>query len=266
MDKTLKVGAFQMDIAWESVTDNLQKVRQWIGNCDAELVVLPEMFATGFSMSPERISQPMTGEIVRELTKIAVESQKAIITSIAIELDTTFGRSPKEGYVNRLLFFTPDGVNLTYDKRHTFRMAGEHLKYESGEKRLVVHYKGFRICPMVCYDLRFPVWSRNRGDYDVLAYIACWPEVRSYAWSTLLRARAIENLSYCIGTNRVGNDPKNRYSGDSVVLDFMGKPLAQAEPYNEQMVTTELSLDKLEEFRTAFPAHMDADDFQIIDY
>lgn len=263
MTKVLRVAAFQMDIVWENPQANLAKVERWVAEADADLVVLPEMFATGFSMSPSEIAQPMNGEIVTRLTKLAIESGKAIITSVAIELDSTTGRDAKEGYVNRLFFFSPDGVYMTYDKRHTFRMGGEHLKYEHGERRLIVHYKGFRICPMVCYDLRFPVWSRNRGDYDVLIYIACWPDVRSYAWSTLLKARAIENLSYCIGTNRSGDEPKNRYSGDSAILDFMGKPLVEATPYAEQMVTAELSLMELDKFRTKFPAHLDADNFKI---
>lgn len=263
MDKVLKVAAFQMDMAWEKPEENIANAEKWIRETDADLVVLPEMFATGFSMSPSEIAQPMNGEIVTRLTALATESGKAIITSVAIELAGTESGDSQAGYVNRLFFFAPDGVYLTYDKRHTFRMGGEDLKYKAGEKRLVVHYKGFRICPMICYDLRFPVWSRNRGDYDLLIYIACWPDVRSYAWSSLLKARAIENLSYCIGTNRSGDEPKNRYSGDTVILDFMGKPMAQAKPYAQQMITTELSLEALNDFRAKFPAHLDSDSFTI---
>lgn len=263
MDTTLKVAAFQMDMAWENPAANIEKACRYIEQTDADLIILPEMFATGFSMSPSEIAQPMHGTIVESMQQIAVQTQRAIITSVAIELDGTVGSNPQTGYVNRLFFFTPDGLYLTYDKRHTFRMGGEHLKYNGGEKRLIIHYKGFRICPMICYDLRFPVWSRNRNDYDLLVYVACWPDVRSYAWSSLLRARAIENLSYCIGVNRCGDEPKNRYSGDSVILDFMGKPIKEATPYEEQVITAELSMDALREFRERFPAHLDADNFMI---
>lgn len=255
MDKILKVASFQMDIMWEKPEANIAKVEKWVTQADADLVVLPEMFATGFSMSPAEIAQPIDGEIVTRMSALAATNGKAIITSVAIRTAS--------GFVNRLFFFAPDGTFETYDKRHAFRMGGEHLKYESGDKRLVVEYMGFRICPMICYDLRFPVWSRNRGDYDLLVYIACWPDVRSYAWSTLLKARAIENLSYCIGTNRSGDEPKNRYSGDSVILDFLGKAIAEAEPYAERVITAELSLEKLRAFRTNFPAELDADDFTI---
>lgn len=260
----MKVAAFQMNIAWENPTANLAKVREVIMATDADLVVLPEMFATGFSMSPELIAQPIDGEIVTTLQSIALQSGKAIITSVAIELDGLSGSNPRAGFVNRLFFFTPDGVYLTYDKRHTFRMGGEHEKYLSGEKRLIVHYKGLRIRPLICYDLRFPVWARNRGDYDVLVYVACWPDVRSYAWDTLLRARAIENQCYCIGVNRCGDEPENSYSGDSVILDFMGKPLARAESYKEEVITAELSAGELNRFREKFPAYLDADNFEII--
>lgn len=260
MDKILRVGSFQMDMAWEDPEANIVKAEKWVGEFDVDLVVLPEMFATGFSMSPSEIAQPMDGEIVSRLTKLSIDSGKAIVASVAIAIETT---PDKAGYVNRLFFFMPDGSIQFYDKRHAFRMGGEHMKYDTGSKRIIVDYKGFRICPMICYDLRFPVWSRNQDDYDVLIYVACWPDARSYAWSTLLRARAIENLSYCIASNRCGDEPKNRYAGDSVILDFLGKPLAQATPYTEQMIVTELSLEKLREFRTAFPANLDVDNFLI---
>lgn len=260
MSKKLNVAIFQMDSKWESAHENCNKAEKWITEHagDADLVVLPEMFATGFSMKPEEIAQPMDGEIVNRMRDIALRSGKAIICSIAIDADL---RSGDHGYVNRLFFFTPDGIWLTYDKRHTFRMAGEHLKYHGGSSKTIIYYKGFRICPLICYDLRFPVWSRYSNDYDVLIYIAAWPDVRSYAWINLLRARAIENQTYLIGVNRVGEDPKNRYSGDSVVLDFLGKPIVQAQEYTEQMCHATLELAPLEEFRKGFPAYLDADSF-----
>ncbi len=255
----LKVALFQLDILWENPEANCRKVEQWVRERagDADLVVLPEMFATGFSMNPASIAQPMEGSIVASMKALAVESGKAIITSVAIH-DPQRG-----GYYNRLFFFAPDGVWLTYDKRHLFRMGGEHERYVGGSSKLVIYYKGFRICPMVCYDLRFPVWSRNRGDYDVLIYVACWPEPRRYAWSTLLKARAIENLSYVVGVNRCGQEPSNRYAGDSAALDFLGLPLAEAAPYREEMVFATFDLEALNAFRTQFPAHLDADRFEI---
>ncbi len=272
MSKQLKIALFQLDSQWENPEENCRRVTDWIeqGRAgEADLVVLPEMFATGFSMDPSSIAQPMDGYIVRTMQALAVRAGKAIICSVAIR-DRARGaaedniESSRSAFFNRLFFFTPDGVYLTYDKRHLFRMAGEDEFYVGGRGRLVVHYKGFRICPMVCYDLRFPVWSRNKNDYDVLVYIASWPAVRSYAWTTLLRARAIENLAYVVGVNRVGTDPKESYSGDSVVLSYLGEPLVAAEPSSEEIVVTTLELEPLDQFRRKFPAHLDADKFEIL--
>lgn len=266
MDRTLKAAIFQMDIVWENPQANCLKVARWMEReaADADLVVLPEMFATGFSMSPEAIAQEMDGEVVTFMRDLAQRTGKAIITSVAIH-DHVRRTDPQKGYFNRLFFFTPDGVWLTYNKRHLFRMGGEHEHYVAGESRLVVHYKGFRICPLVCYDLRFPVYSRNRQDYDVLVYVACWPESRRHAWSTLLRARAIENQAYVIGVNRCGEEPKNRYSGDSVILDYTGQPLAEATPSVEETASATLSLNDLTAYREAFPAYLDADAFTLIE-
>ncbi|MEG1606695.1 MAG: nitrilase-related carbon-nitrogen hydrolase [Mucinivorans sp.] len=258
----MKVAAIQMDSLWENPSANLIKARQIVLSTDAELLVFPEMFATGFSMNPQRIAQKMAGEVVTRMTELAIESGKALIFSAAIE--DAHSTAPNEShFYNRLFFIAPDGTRLVYDKRHLFRMANEQEFYAAGQNRLVIHYKDFRICPMVCYDLRFPVWSRQKGDYDLLIYIASWPEVRSYAWTTLLRARAIENQCYLMGVNRVGNDPKNLYSGDSVVVNFLGQPLVEATPSTEQVVSVELSLQELEQFRAGFPASMDADKFTI---
>src|SRR5262249_47933268 len=171
---------------------------------------------------------------------------------------------------NRLLFATPDGEVRHYDKRHLFRYAGEHERYAPGRQRLIVTWRGWRICPLVCYDLRFPVYARNRRiddafDYDLVLFVANWPSARSHAWRTLLRARAIENLSYCAGLNRVGTDGNNLgYSGDSALVDFLGQPLVELGA-QEQVVTASLDAAALAAHRERFPAWMDADDFRIAD-
>ncbi|MFI3294922.1 MAG: nitrilase-related carbon-nitrogen hydrolase, partial [Rikenellaceae bacterium] len=226
----MKIAIFQMDTTWEAPQWNIEKAALWVEGLDAEveLCVLPEMFATGFSMNPERIAQRMDGEIVTQMTDLALRTGKALIFSAAIE--DTDRHTGKSMFYNRLFFIAPDGTRLVYNKRHLFRMAGEHKHYGEGDNHMVIHYKGWRIATYICYDLRFPVWSRKSAECDLAVYIASWPEPRSYAWSTLLRARAIENLCYTVGVNRSGDDPANHYSGDSVILDYMGMPLAQATP------------------------------------
>ncbi len=255
-ENSLKVAAIQCDITWEDTASNLDRVASYIAKSDAHLVILPEMFATGFSMSPERIAEPNSGTIVETVKHLATQHDKAIIFSAAIQ--------EGEGYYNRLYFTHPSGEIKTYDKRHLFRMSGEHNFYQRGSERLIIEYRGFRICPLICYDLRFPVFSRGANDYDLLIFIASWPDVRSYPWKTLLRARAIENQCYCIGVNRVGEDPKNRYSGDSVILNFRGEAMAEAEPYMVQTITAQLTIDELNGYREGFAAYLDADKFEIL--
>jgi predicted amidohydrolase len=165
--------------------------------------------------------------------------------------------------VNRLVWARPDGSLEHYDKRHLFRMAGEHEHYQPGDRRIVVNVKGWKVCPLVCYDLRFPVWSRNRGDYDLLLYVANWPARRAHAWSALLRARAIENLCYVAGVNRIGRDGNGvAYAGDSVVLDFLGQPIS-SEGAGDRVETAVLDLQSLRAWRESFPAHLDADGFEL---
>lgn len=259
----MNVAAFQMDIAWESPRANREKVSEWIGKKagDADLIVLPEMFSTGFSMAPERVAEDMSGPTVQWLRETAMDTSKALVGSIALR--SVNRETGETGYFNRLLFALPDGRVEYYDKRHLFRMGEEDKHYTGGTERVVVEYKGFRILLLICYDLRFPVWSRNRNDYDLMIYIANWPVARAYVWKTLLRARAMENLSYVIGVNRCGADPALRYSGDTVILDFKGEPLAEAQPDKEQMIFAGLETAPLNEFRKKFPAHLDADRFDI---
>ena len=228
-----------------------------------DLVVLPETFTSGFSNEAIAHAETMDGPTVAWLREQARALDAAITGSVQLRVDGNV--------YNRLLFATPDGNVRHYDKRHLFRYAGEHERYAGGSQRLIVEWRGWRIFPQVCYDLRFPVWIRNgydraaaRFDYDLVLFVANWPSARRYAWQTLLRARAIENLSYCAGLNRVGTDGNNlHYAGDSVVLDFLGAPLVELGA-QEQVVGVALDYDALAAHRERFPAWMDADDFTLV--
>ncbi|MEO8802938.1 MAG: amidohydrolase [Rudaea sp.] len=260
--QTLKVGLAQGATRWHDPAGNRDyygKLIDSLRGCD--LVVLPETFTSGFSNEAIHNAETMHGPTLEWLRAQAASMDAAMTGSVQLRTD--------EGHVfNRLLFVTPDGNVRHYDKRHLFRYAGEHERYAAGGERVVVLWRGWRICPLVCYDLRFPVYSRNRHrgghmEYDLLLYVANWPAAREYAWRTLLRARAIENLSYCVGLNRVGVDGKGlSYSGDSVVLDFLGRPLAELGA-QEQTISVSLDADALAAHREHFPAWMDADDFRL---
>lgn len=280
MKTNLKLALLQMDCQWEDRTANLKHADSLLNLVDADLVVLPEMFATGFSMQPERVAESMSGPSVEWMQQEAAKRQIALFGSLAIHELV----EERTCYFNRLVFVFPNGKICWYDKRHLFRMGGENEHYEPGVKRLVVEYLGWRICPLVCYDLRFPVWSRNGDDYDLLLYVANWPAPRRKVWNTLLEARAIENLCYVAGVNRVGKDPLTTYVGDSVIVDYKGNPIAQAEQrreggvesvsagsstassalqVGEAVVQAQLDLEALRAFRTKFPAHLDADAFRL---
>lgn len=231
----------------------------------ADLVILPETLLSGFSNDAAQQAERMDGPGVAWLRELAVRHGVTITGSLVIRAD---------GQVyNRLLWATPDGALAHYDKRHLFRMAGEHQRYAAGGPRLIVELKGWRICPVVCYDLRFPVWLRNRHghtqpdglDYDLLVCVANWPAPRRHAWMTLLRARAIENLCYVAGVNRVGVDGNQLpYAGDSAVLDMLGQPLCEAGA-RPQLLRATLSAQALHAHRSRFPAWMDADPFTLDD-
>jgi predicted amidohydrolase len=255
----LTISIIQPDIVWEDKAANLQQYEHYIGSIEGkkEIVVLPEMFCTGFSMAPERLAETMEGPTVQWMKDTARKHRCILTGSVIIE--------ENGHYYNRLIWMQPDGNFGTYDKRHLFAYAGEHHHYSRGEKRLIAQVKGWRVCLQVCYDLRFPVWARNLdGEYDLLIYVANWPERRSLPWKTLLQARAIENQSFVVGVNRVGNDGNGIYhSGDSSVFGPLGETVWQQS--HEATVHT-LTLDKatVAQARTQFPFLDDADKFILI--
>lgn len=226
----------------------------------SDLVLVPETFTSGFSNDAIHNAETMEGPTIAWLRDQARLLDAAVCGSVQLRVG--------EKVYNRLIFATPDGQIRHYDKRHLFRYAGEHERYAAGNERLILVWRGWKIFPQVCYDLRFPVYSRNRHgtdgfEYDLVLFVANWPSARAHAWRTLLRARAIENLSYCAGLNRVGNDGNNlHYGGDSAVLDFLGQPLVELGS-QEQVVTSVLDGAALAAHRERFPAWMDADEFSL---
>lgn len=259
MAEDLRISMIQSHIIWEDKEENLsyfdELLRRVSGRTD--LAVLPETFSTGFSMNVEALADPMDGTTVATIKGWAERYKMAVAGSFIAR---------EEGkYYNRAFFVTPDGEASYYDKRHLFRMAGEDRHFSAGDKPLVVRYKDWNICLQVCYDLRFPVWSRNVNNaYDLLIYVANWPEARKKAWKVLLQARAIENMAYVCGVNRVGVDGKGfAFRGDSMIYDARGKKLADAGKRDETTRTCVLSKTDLEAFRTKFPAWKDADAFQL---
>jgi len=219
-----------------------------------DLIILPEVFTTGFCASARSYAEFVDG---RAYTWMAEQARKhnAVITGSLVV---------KEGdhYFNRLVWMRPDGSYTHYDKRHLFRMAGEHTRYDIGSERVLVELHGWRILPLICYDLRFPVWSRNRNDYDLAIYVANWPSVRALHWNRLLQARAIENLAYVAGVNRVGMDEAGQhYAGDSSIYGPVGEIIATSQ--ESGCISVELYADRLREYREKFPAYLDADDFSL---
>ena len=259
----LNVAAIQTSLHWEDKEANIhmlgEKIRAY--NEPADVFVLPEMFTTGFSMNAEKFAEPMEGPTHQWMREMAKLKNAAVAGSIIVKDN---GKC-----YNRLLWVNPDGSTSHYDKRHLFRMAQEDQHYAGGEKRVIVDYNGWKICLQVCYDLRFPVWSRNRqsvgeAEYDALIYVANWPERRSHPWKTLLMARAIENACYVIGVNRVGNDGNFVYHcGDTAVYDFKGALITGAMISREEIITARLSKQELRDYRKAFPVGLDADSFEI---
>lgn len=258
MGEQLKITIIQSELHWENPEANLKMFTEKIDDIknQTDLIILPEMFSTGFSMNSENLAEPTDGKTFQWMVSQAKKHQSAITGSIII--------SEKGKYYNRLFFVFPDGNFKTYDKKHTFTYANEDKAYSKGSKRLAVNYKGWKICPLVCYDLRFPVWSRNTEDYDVLIYVANWPKVRTVAWETLLRARAIENMAYCIGVNRVGTDGNNHeYIGHSAVYDVLGKQISSS-AFDEFTETVALEKEHIVKNRNRFHFLDDQDSFQLL--
>lgn len=254
---TLKVSIVQSDLHWHDARRNREMFSLAIQNIKerTDLIVLPEMFTTGFSMDAPGLAEPMDGDTVVWMKETAGTHGAAVCGSVIIVDGNT--------YFNRFICVMPDGSAATYDKRHLFRLADEHSHYAPGNILQTFEIKGFRIRPMICYDLRFPVWSRNRGDYDLLLYVANWPSRRHNAWATLLRARAIENLSYLAGVNRVGLDGNDLpYIGGSAIIDYLGNDLVDLGD-QEGTGTATLDLATLRNFRDKFPFDKDADEFAL---
>jgi predicted amidohydrolase len=253
----MKVALIQSSLTWENPTANRNHFEEKINAISeqVDLIVLPEMFSTGFTMNPEVVFETIEGETVLWLQSLAKAKNSAITGSLVINENNNF--------YNRLVFIFPSGEIKFYDKRHLFTLAGEDKVYTSGEKKLIVEYLGWKICPLVCYDLRFPVFARNIEDYDVLIYVANWPKVRINAWDILLKARSIENMCYTIGVNRIGFDNNNfEHVGHSQTVDFIGNYVLEPQE-TEGVFIVELNKEKLLETRKKLGFLNDRDTFEL---
>ncbi|MEP5614121.1 MAG: amidohydrolase [Cyclobacteriaceae bacterium] len=255
----LTISLVQADLYWEQPDANMAMFEEKIWNLEkTDLIILPEMFTTGFSMNAEKLAEPVGGKTFKWMRQMAKQKNAAVTGSYIV----------KEGknYFNRLYFVYPDGSSNEYDKKHLFTLANEHETYVPGDKKVIIDYRGWKICPLICYDLRFPVWSRSQKttedlyQFDLLLYVANWPDPRINAWDTLLAARSIENHSYCVGVNRIGTDdfPKD-YPGHSGIYSFKGDQLSFSTA--DSVITATLSSSDLEEYRKSFPFQADGDNF-----
>ncbi|MDB2462739.1 amidohydrolase [Algibacter sp.] len=258
MQKDLKIALIQTDLVWENPEQNRVNFTKKIENIseDVDIIVLPEMFTSGFTMNASAVAETMDGKTVSWLKDLASQVNAAIVGSMVI--------SDNNNFHNRLLFVEPSGSVTHYDKRHSFTLVGEEKIYTSGTEKVILDYKGWKICPLICYDLRFPVWARNTEDYDVLLYVANWPKPRVSAWDTLLKARAIENMCYCIGVNRVGIDGVNCvYSGHSAIYNVLGEQILMFPPNSEDTKIVTLEKRHVEAYRNKLKFLNDKDDFRI---
>lgn len=253
----MRVSIIQAKIEWESPQANRKRFSEKIiALSETDLVVLPEMFPTGFSMNAKNLAEGPEGESLTWMKKMAKEKNATITGSVIV--------SENQNFYNRLFFVFPDGNYEAYDKKHLFSYAGEHKTYSPGNKKLIVEYKGWKICPMICYDLRFPVWSRNVEDYDLLVYVANWPKARVQAWDALLRARAVENMCYAVGVNGIGIDGNGHpYSGHSAIYGPLGNQISTNDFEKEFSETISLSKTELEKTREKMAFLNDRDSFEL---
>ncbi len=261
----LTITLIQSKLHWHQPEANRAMFEEkiWQINYPTDIIVLPEMFTTGFTMDARSWAEPMGTHTFRWMSQMARQKETALVGSYIVK--------DQGAFFNRLLWMNPDGSYEYYDKRHLFRMADEHDHYQPGASRLVVEYRGWKICPQICYDLRFPVWNRNTYDrqkqtleYDLLLFVANWPVPRINAWDTLLQARAIENMCYAVGLNRIGKDGLGvEYNGHSGIVDPKGKFIAHLED-EETIITETLDGEIMLKFREKFPVHLDADGFEIL--
>lgn len=253
----MKIALIQSSLFWENPKANRNHFEVKINALTekVDLIVLPEMFSTGFTMNPEAVFETMQGETIQWMQSLAKAKNTAITGSLVIKENGNF--------YNRLVFIYPSGEIQFYDKRHLFTLAGEDKVYTFGKEKLIVEYQGWKICPLICYDLRFPVFARNTENYDILIYVANWPKSRIQAWDILLKARSVENLCYTIGLNRVGFDDNNfEYNGHSQAVDFLGNSLLEPQE-TEGVFIVELNKDKLVETRNKFGFLNDRDAFEL---
>ncbi len=257
MKDELRISLIQTELHWESPEANLEMFTRKLASLkDTDFIILPEMFSTGFTMNATPNAEEPNGPAFRWMRETASAKNAAVTGSVIV---TEEGR-----YYNRLYFVFPDGKFHQYDKRHTFTLAGEHEVYEVGTSKLVIEYLGWRICPLICYDLRFPVWARNVEDYHLLLYVANWPKKRVAGWDALLRARAIENMSYCVGVNRVGLDGNGfEYTGHSAVYDVLGEALTPLNSEEDLVLHAKLSKIELEKHRNHLQFLNDRDSFTL---
>lgn len=259
MKDEFNMALIQPNLIWEHPKKNRKHLKEKIKGItqDVDMVILPEMFSTGFTMNTDSVAEHMDGKTVKWMKKQALKTNAAIVGSLVISEDGKF--------YNRLLFVEPSGNIQYYDKRHRFTLAGEEKAFACGHKKLIVDYKGWKICPLICYDLRFPVWSRNTEDYDVLIYVSNWPKPRILAWDTLLKARAIENMCYCVGVNRVGIDEaENEYCGNSAVYDVLGNIVTNIKPNREQVEVVTLKRKHINFYRNKLKFLNDKDEFNLL--
>ncbi|WP_425076660.1 amidohydrolase [Psychroserpens sp. S379A] len=259
MKNELQIALVQSNLVWENPKQNRLNFSKKIASISdsVDLIILPEMFTSGFTMNPNNVAESMTGETISWMKALSEEKNAAITGSLVIK--------ENENFYNRLVFVHPNGNIETYDKRHTFTLAGEHKVYKAGEDQIIINYKGWKLKPLICYDLRFPIWARNKENYDLLFYVANWPKVRISAWDALLQARAIENMSYCIGVNRVGLDGNNHeYSGHSAAYDVLGKRIDSIPNDKEAIEVVSLNKEHIDTFRNKLGFLNDRDEFNLV--